>query len=178
MKKLFMISLVMFGLVFGIKSVNAMTEEELITKMTKAYTINGSEYKMDDADIVLLKRYLKEYDLSSADADYISSKVDAAISIVKKSGKTNFKDFSKQTKEDLKKLVEDVSANTSVKASVTSGSVVVYTPEGTKTFAEVTKLVKQTGTSISISNIVIAGISLIVVLAGSVIITKELKAGK
>ena len=171
MKKLLLLLLVVSGFIVGYKNSYAMTEKELKNKLTASYIVNGEKYSIPNDSKVLAERYLDQYDVSSKDADYIAARIDEAVKIIQESGKTNFKDFSKDTKEKLKALVEKVSANTSVKATVMKNSVVVYTPEGEK-FAEVDKIVKQTG-SINVLNYIIMGISLFIVLAGTFFIKKE-----
>lgn len=171
MKKIITLVLVVSCLIFGVKNTYAMTEKELESKLTKSYKVNGEYYSIDSDAKVLAKRYLNEYEVSSKDADYIGARIDEAVKIIQDSGKTNWKEFSKETKEKLKALVEKISANTSVKATVMKNSVVIYTPEG-KVFAEVDRFVKQTGNS-NIINFVIISISLFIVLAGTFFIKRE-----
>ena len=163
--------LFMICFVIGINSISAMTKEELKNKLTKAYTVNGEKYSIDETAKVLAARYLNQYEVSSKDAKYISDRIDEAVSIIQADGHTNMKDFSKSSKEKLKKLVEKVSANTSVKATVMKNSVVVYTPDGEK-FAEVDRLVKQTGIDTNL-NIAVISLSLVILLAGTIIILRK-----
>ena len=171
MKKILVLLLMVSCFLVGMKSTYAMTEKELLKKITKSYEVNGEKYSVDEDTKVLAKRYLDSYEVSSKDADYIAARIDEAVKIIQKSGKTNFKDFDKDTKEQLKALVEKVSSKTSVKATVVKYSVVVYTPDGKK-FAEVDKLVKQTGDT-NIINAVIVSISLFIILAGTLYIKRE-----
>ena len=171
MRKYILLLLLSVCFTFGISNTYAMTEKQLKEKLTKSYTVNGEKYSIDEDAKVLAKRYLDQYEVSSKDADYIAGKIDEAVKIIQKGGKTNFKEISSTDKDKLKKLVEDVSANTSVKATVLKNSIVVYTPDGDK-FAEVDRLVKQTGNN-NIINTVIISISLIIVLAGTFFIKRE-----
>ena len=175
MKKLLVLSFAVLSFLVGVKTTYAMTEQELKTKLSKTYTINGAEFKVDSDNLVLLQRYLDAYDVSSADAQYIADRVDEAVAIIQRSGKTNINDLSASTKNELKALVEKVSANTSVKATVTKGSIVIYKPDGSGVFAEVTKLVKQTGNNVD-SMAIVAGVSFAIVLAGaSFVVVRRLK---
>lgn len=172
MKKLLLITLTC--LLFVATGVKAMSEEDLLAKLTKSYDINGYTFTLSEDDKALAKRYLKENEVSSADADYIAKKVDEAISLMKNSGVKDFSDFSKlptSLKENLKSLVEDIASNTSVKATVKKGSVVIYNADGT-VFAEMTKLVKNTG---SYENI-IPTVALFVSVLGIAIVVKNIKA--
>ena len=172
MKKIFTLLLAVSCLILGIKNTYAITESELEQKITKTYLINGEKYSIGNDIKVLAKRYFDQYDISSKDADYIAERIDEAVKIIQESGKSNFKDFKKETKEQLKALVEKVSANTSVKATVLKNSVIIYSPNGEK-FAEVDKLVKQTGYT-DIVSIVIVTISLFIILAGLFFIKRDI----
>ncbi len=117
--------------------------------------------------------YLRS-EVSSKDADYIASKIDEAIEIMKKSGEKDFTNFSKlpaSLKKDLKKLVQDVASNTSVKATTAKGVVIIYNQDGT-VFAEITGLVKNTGSNLNI----IVPAAILVVALGAVVLVKNVKA--
>ena len=149
MKKI-LITLLVFTLF--LTGVRAMSEGDLLAKLTASYDINGFTFQLSGGDKALAKRYLDENEVSSKDADYIAGKIDEAISLMRKSGAKDFSDFSKlpsSLKSSLKKLVQDVASNTSVKATVTKGKVVIYNADGT-VFAEMSKLVKNTGSEFEI----------------------------
>ena len=176
MKKVFMSVLVISLLLLGVKNVNAMTEAQLKTKLTQSITINGTEVSLTADEKNLVTKYLNEYEVSSKDADYISGKVDEAISILKSEGKTDFKELSSSAKTKLKALVSDVAANTSVNATVTNGSIVIYNGDGT-VFAEVDKLVKQTGTE-SNKLTIVASIAAAVTLVGAYFVVRQVKVSE
>ena len=172
MKKIFTILLVFtLFLTVGVK---AMSESDLLAKLTASYDINGFTFQLSGGDKALAKRYLDENEVSSKDADYIAGKIDEAISLMRKSGAKDFSDFSKlpsSLKSSLKKLVQDVASNTSVKATVTKGKVVIYNADGT-VFAEMGKLVKNTGSEFEIIPLV----ALFVSVVGIVLVYKNVKA--
>ena len=173
MKKVFFASLLV-ALLCAVVNVSAMTEAELKKKLENA------SVKVGDTTLLLtagekkaIADYLDAHELSSADCEYISAQVDKAIEIVKAEGKENLKDMSKTAKENLKKLVTNIDANTSVKATVTNGSVVVLNDDNT-TFFEADKLVKQTGSENS--NIaIIAGVSFVITLVGACLVVRQVK---
>ena len=171
MKKILMTLLVFTLFLTGAK---AMSESDLLAKLTASYDINGFTFQLSGGDKALAKRYLDENELSSKDADYIAGKIDEAISLMRKSGAKDFSDFSKlpsSLKSSLKKLVQDVASNTSVKATVTKGKVVIYNADGT-VFAEMSKLVKNTGSEFEIIPLV----ELFVSIIGIVVVYKNVKA--
>lgn len=172
MKKILMTLLVC--ILFLTVGVKAMSEKDLLGKLTGSYDINGVTFQLSESDKALAKRYLDQNEVSSKDAEYIASKVDEAISLMRKAGVKDFSDFSKlpkSLKNDLKKLVQDVASNTSVKATVTKGKVVIYNADGT-VFAEMSKLVKNTGSDFQIIPLVALFVSII----GIVVVYKNVKA--
>ena len=174
MKKFLMISLAAVLFVLGASRVNAMSEADLKKVLTQTIKINNTEISITADEKVLVEKYLNAYEVSEKDADYIAKKVEKAISILKAEGKTDLKKLSKSAKEQLKALVSDISSNTSVKATVTKGSLVVYKPDNSGVFAEVDKLVKQTGSEVS-SIAVIASIAFVVTIAGACLVVKQIK---
>ena len=172
MKKL---SILLFAalLFVGVVRVNAMTEDELKDALTQTIEINGTKVSVDASTKAAIERYLKQYDVSSADADYINQRINTAISILKSEGQTDFKKLSANAKSRLKALVQEISDHTSVKATVTNGSVVVYGTNG-EVFYEVTDLVKQTGSTTTLTAM-LAGISVLIVAAGACLVVKQVK---
>ena len=172
MKK--MLFLLLTGVLFLATGVKAMSEDDLQAKFTKSYEMNGSTYSLSEGDKALVKRYLKQNEVSSKDCDYIAGKVDEAISLMRKSGVKDLSEFSKfpkSLKDDLKKLVEDIAANTKVKATTKKGSVVIYNTDGT-VFAEITKFIKNTGTNVNI----IPTVALFASILGIALVVKNIKA--
>ena len=173
MKK-FMILTLVVSLFIGIRSVSAMSEADLKAKLTQTINVGGQEVTLDADTKAYIEKYLNQYDVSATDADYIAGKIDEAVAILQNEGKTNFSELSTTAKNNLKALVQNVNDNTSVKATVTGGSVVVYNNSGTP-FFEVTKLVKQSGFETS-TVAIITSLSVLVVAAGAFFVTKQVKA--
>ena len=171
MKKLSLIALIVSLFVVGLVNVNAMSESDLQKKFEETLTLNGDKYGLSSGDITLVERYLSKYDVSSEHADFISARIDKAKSIIENDGHAKFADFSESTKQQLRALVKEINDQTSVKATTTKNSVIVYNSDGT-TFAEITKLVKQTGAETS-NTAIIACISLIIVAAGTCLVIRQ-----
>ncbi len=159
---------------FGVIRVNAMTEDDLYDALTQKITIGNEKWGVDEDTKTYIRRYLDQFDVSEKHAEYINKRINKAISILKREGKTDFTKLSTQAKKDLRDLVEEISKNTSVKASVKKGTLVVYNPKTGKVFYETGNLVKYTG---SVNNTVtlIAGLALLIVAAGSVLVVKQVK---
>ena len=172
MKRLFFVGLIALFLV-GTTNVNAMTEADLRKKLDESVTIAGEKYYLSTGDKKLADDYLAKYEISSDDCDYIAGKIDEAKAILTAEGKEIFSKLSESTKNKLKKLVTDVSANTSVKGTVTSGSFIVLNSDGS-TFAEITNLVKQTGSENSNISIIAAS-AFIITLVGACLVVRQVK---
>ena len=171
MKKLF--GLLVAALFVGVLNVDAMTETELRKRFDETITINGTKYAVSAGDKKAADDYLAANELSDADCDYISKKIDEGIALVKNEKTGVAKDFSAETKTKLKKLVSDIAANTSVKATVKENALVILNADGS-TFYEVTALVKQTGTETN--NIaIIAGAAFVITVAGAFLVVRQLK---
>lgn len=175
MKKILKLALTSFAsfMLIAVIHVNAMSESELLTKFTSSYDINGYKFHLSESDKVLVKRYLDENEVSAKDADYIAGKIDEAIKILRDSGVTDLSNLSKlpsSTKSKLKALVTDIASNTSVKATVNKGAVVIYNKDGS-VFAEMTKLVKDTGSNMY----VIPALAILIVAAGAFVIVRKPK---
>lgn len=154
-------------------NVKAISESELLTKLTATYDINGYQFHLSESDKALAKRYLDENNVSSKDADYIAAKIDEAVKILRNSNAKDLSDFSKlpaNTKSQLKALVKDIASNTSVKATVTKGSIVIYNEDGS-IFAEMSNLVKETGSNMY----VIPAIALLIVIVSIAVINQKLR---
>ena len=176
MKKVYIVFALVVSLFVGIKSTSAMTEAQLKAKLDEVFKVAGKEYVFKDSTKVLFERYLDSYEVSEADCQYISDRIDEAIGIIQAAKNADFKSLTKAQKDQLKALVEKVSANTSVKATVTNGSVVVYKPDGA-VFAEVTDPIKQTGLETS-PVAMMASVSFLITLAGACLVVRQVKNSK
>ncbi len=176
MKKLSLVALIVSLFLVGLVNVNAISEKDLQAKFEETLTLNGDKYGLSSGDITLVERYLSKYEVSSSDADYIAERIDKAKSIIEADGHAKFANFSDSTKRQLKTLVDEISDHTSVKATTTKSSVIVYNADGS-TFAEVTELVRQTGMENS-NTAAIAGISLLIVAAGACLVIRQVITSK
>lgn len=102
----------------GLVSVSAMSESDLRAKLTQSYSVNGSTFVANSEQANLIDEYLRNYDITSTDADYIVTKLNEAMNVLKNSGKSSFYDMTKAQKDQIIGLVADVSANTGVKATI------------------------------------------------------------
>ena len=125
-----------FALFVGTVSVSAMSESKLMEKLSQEIKVNGATYRISDSQKTALEQYLNQYDISSADADVIAEKFDAAFEVLKNSGKQRFYDMTKAQKQQVKDLVIEVANSTSVKVAIVKDNLVVYKPGTTDIFYE------------------------------------------
>ena len=173
MKRVFIVLAVVASLFVGVKSASAMTEEKLKEVFAQKFEVKGKTYTIADDAKIMLERYLNQYDVSEDHCQYIADRVNEAIDIVKKAGVTEASKMSKDTKDQLKKLVELVSTKTSVRATVKKNSVVILKPDG-NVFVEIDKPIKQTGAE-SNTIAIVAGVSFLVTVAGALLVVRQVK---
>ena len=102
------------------KNVFAMTEAELTTKVKATYDINGNQLKVPEKYVNLYDDYVSQYELTSADCQYIADQIDMIVAAARKNGVTSIKELSTKCAEELRQACANVSANTGVKATVLS----------------------------------------------------------
>ena len=174
MKK-FLLSLAIVGMLFVAMPVHALSEADLAAKFKKSFKVGNDTVSIDSDTKVLVERYLNTYEVSEEDCEYIANKIDEAISILQKDGHYEVSKMSTSTKDKLKALVTDVSSHTNVKGTTKKGAVVIYKPNSTETFAEVTRLVKQTGNETNTIAIV-ASVALLITVAGACLVVRQVKS--
>ena len=129
MKKLL---LLIIPFIIGLSSVNAITKNELLERLTKSYEVNGVTFQATDSQRTLIERYLAQYEVSSKDADYVVQKLEEVLNVLKTSGKKSFYDLSTSDKQKIISLVADVATNTSIDVAIVSGELIVYVPNTNK----------------------------------------------
>lgn len=172
MKKLGFIALLIGLFVVSTVSVKALTEDGLKEKILGTIEVGGEKYSLSNADKRIVETYLEQNDINETDATYIGGKLDEAITIIQGQGNTNFTNYPQSVKDQLKALVADVSANTSIQATLTKDGLTVRNQDGSDTV--ITKLVKQTGYESSKTAIIVA-ISFLIVAVGTGLVIKQVK---
>lgn len=171
MKKLGYLLLVLAVLFTGY-NVNAMTESELKAKITKAYVVDGQEVKITASQVTELERYLNKYELSAEDCDYISNKIDEAVTIAQNGKAKSFTELTSEEVAQMIAIVSDVSENTAVKATLTKGGkLTIYEQDGTTPFTIITD--KDNGIQNTNNNYFIIVIASAISLLGVIVITKK-----
>lgn len=104
-KKVVILLLIVFGLLFSFNTVLGATEEDVLAAINKTYTVGGEPYRLPDAIISKAKNYLKKHELSSKQCDTILNSINNVVSIAQKAGTT---DLTKINKEDIREGLNSV----------------------------------------------------------------------
>ena len=151
---------------------NAMTEAQLKEKLTKAYTIGGETVQVTASQVAELERYLKEYEISAEDADYISAKFDEALKIAQDGKAPSFSKLTAAEKEKMVAIASDVSKKTSVKLTLTEGGkLTVFEADGKTPFTVI--IDKDNGIQNTNSSYAIVIVASAITLLGAAVITKK-----
>lgn len=151
---------------------SAMTESELKAKLTKAYTIDGETVQVTASQVAELERYLKEYEISSEDADYIATKFDEALKIAQDGKAKSYTELTTAEKQKMVSIVSDVSKETSVKVTLSEGGLLTVFEEDGKTPFTVIKD-KDNGIQNTNSSYTLVIIASAITLLGAAVITKK-----
>lgn len=161
----------------GLGTASAMTESELKAELTKTYEINGVQKSVNAKEKVLIEEYLDTYELTSDEIDTIYSALNKAKDILIASGKTEFHDLSKADKNAIIALVNEVSASTSISATISKGQLIVYKPGTTEVFAKLyvdeTKNPSINGIMPTSATLTVAGSGLISMIGAGLALKKS-----
>ena len=138
MKKLFKITLVFVLVLLVATSVKAMSKEDFISYVTAYQKIGGKNIALVTSSDV--EKILAKHNLSEADLDYVKGQYDAAVGILKASGKSDLKSLSSSDRQKLINIADATSAKTGIKYEISGDKVNV---DG----VVITNPVKQTGNS-------------------------------
>ena len=107
--------------------------------------------------------------------DYISGKIDEAIAIIKASGVKDLYKLFLSDKDKIIALVADISANTSVKASITKGYLVIYVPGTSDIFAK-EQIFPKNGDVVQTSDNLTIAVAGLVSILGIAVALRKLRA--
>lgn len=174
MKKLSLIALFVGLLVLG-TNVKAMTEAQLKEKLFQTFEVGGKDYTLSDDQKIIVERYLEKNEISETDADTIWTKVQKALNVIKGQGNTNFTKYPQSVKNELKDIVEEISTETKIKATLTKEGLEVKNSDGSTVIIDTP--VKRTGYETS-KTAIIAGLSILIVAVGTCLVIKQVKTSE
>ncbi len=154
-RRIFAVLLVVVAFM-GIANVYAMSEEDLKTKVSGTFNVNGVNLTIPSSYIKQLGDYLDEFEVSEEDCQYVSDQVDILLNAAKTKGVKSRDDFRKKCQEEIKTACANVSANTKIKATILSdGSVSISKYGSNEEYTRLLNVIQNTG---SAKILLIAGI--------------------
>lgn len=139
MKKIVYAVFAVAVMLFGATGVSAMTQDELVEKLTATYEVNGEKFSATNAQKVEIKEYFAKNgkDLTENDLNAIYEKFQAMLKIVEDGDATSVEELTSEEKDEILALLVELGEETSgrVKVTVSEGMVKVYNVDGTP-FAE------------------------------------------
>ena len=101
-------------------SANAYTKEDLATYITSPHMVNGTQYKLTDADAVAAKEYIMNNDITDAQAAQAQNLVEQAISKAQSAGSLD--QLSADTKTEITSLLQQAGDTVGATVNVNTNS--------------------------------------------------------
>ena len=115
--------------------VNAATNDDVISYVTMAHTINGRTFQLDKAQRQSLTQYFKENPVTNSEADEIIAKLSEAKIKLEQTGATNASQVSESVRAEVVSLVKSAGeiAGLDVQVDISKEIVTIKTLDGKKT---------------------------------------------
>lgn len=138
MKKTLKIMVIAMLLILVATTVQAYTNDELVTYLTSSKTIAGKSMSLSADEKGAVRKYLESNPLSDEDAEAVKNKVDAAIAIMDNAGVTDITKLSDADKDAIVALVNSAAeiAGVTVNIDTAKKTVTVKDSKGKVLFAE------------------------------------------
>lgn len=91
-------------------SVNAYTNEDVISYVTRAHVVNGRTEQLNGTQRESLRKYLQENPVTDSEADEIIAKLDQAKALIDNSGATSLSQLSDNIKAEVVSLIKSAGA--------------------------------------------------------------------
>ena len=122
MKKILSV-LILIVMVIGLATVvNAATSANLADKI---YEI-AKPYGMTEANRVRIERYLKDNEVTNAEADKVVAKLQEAAAVFEKAGATKYSELSDSEKEQIKSIANETATILGLTLKFKADSVEIY----------------------------------------------------
>lgn len=170
MKKLSYVLVVALMLVAFAPVSKAATVEESADKIYEV----GKKYGMADSDKVQLDRFLRENEVTEAQAEKLLEKVNEAATIMEAEGVTKYDDLSTAKKEELKDIANEAATELDVSLVFKTKTVEIYkNGENILTISSNNGTLAYTGSNMGT---VIGVVSLTALIALAVVFKKTVRA--
>ena len=128
--KIFLLFIVLFSLVGYVNVSKAATEEDIITYLSKPFTISGQTVYVPNEYIKEARRYFSTHELTSTQADEILEKAKEAAKILEKEGQIDAKNLSHSAKEEILSKAQEAAAIVGAKVTFANGKILVTDENG------------------------------------------------
>ena len=122
MKKTLSVILLIVMILTVSTSVKAISNSELSSKL---YAL-GAKYGMTSADKVKIDRYLRDYPVTSAEADQVLAKAEEAVQLMENAGVTDYRKLSPEQKSKLQSIANEAASIVGVTLTYNDGEIEVY----------------------------------------------------
>ena len=158
MKKLLLIIILTLSL-----NVYAYGKEDLKDKLFAKYYINGEEYSLDAKQQEIVEDYLNNENFTDDEVNTLYQKLEEIINLLKTQDNLLVSNYPKETKDSLKRIIQDITALTHVKVNINKERIIIYRSDGTEIIID--SPVKQTGFGNDLETKIVA-ISFLILLLG------------
>lgn len=145
---------VMIAVIAMTVSVQAYTNQDVISYVTKAHTVNGRTVQLSQTQRQSLTQYLNENPVTESEANDIIAKLDKAKSLIDNSGATNLSQLSSSIKGEVISLVKEAGriAELDVQVDTANETVTIKTLKGkviisATSYSQFNKDVQKPGTT-------------------------------
>lgn len=176
MKKTLVSILVSVAVILSLTTiVKATTTEELINYARE----QGGSY-VTESDIVRIERYFKQYPITEEQANKLKEKIDSVKAIVDASSTKELKKFSKEDKEKIKSIINEVAAIIDVNVVFRGYYADIYKDGKLLETARIenNQILVYTGNNTNYVVVAISGVAIIALAAGVIIMRKKLNNAK
>lgn len=108
--KIISIALLIIVVISMTMTVNAYTNESVISYISKAHTVNGRTVQLSGTQRESLTKYLRENPVTDSEANEIIAKLDEAKALIDNSGATDLSQLSENIKAEVVSLVKSAGA--------------------------------------------------------------------
>lgn len=145
---------IMIAVIAMTVSVQAYTNQDVISYVTKAHTVNGRTVQLSQTQRQSLTQYLNENPVTESEANDIIAKLDKAKSLIDNSGATNLSQLSSSIKGEVISLVKEAGriAELDVQVDMENETVTIKTLKGkviisATSYSQFNKDVQKPGTT-------------------------------
>ena len=177
MKKIISLFILMIvTIIVCMSTVQATSKEDLINYLASPHVVAGKTVQLSSSQMVKVKRYLDQYEITSEQANAIIGKAEQAIALMNKANVSNPKQLSKEDQNKLMSLVSQATSNLELSVNYnTTSEEISISKDGKLIDVVQTNQTKLVQTGYDYTNVIIVSAIVSGVLLCYIVIRKELK---